>query len=336
MRSSDFPGLGIAVLLLAGALVGGCAPRPGPEQVDPRRQAIELYVQAVQAQRSGDIDAATTLLEKAIATDGELRMPRVLLGDIYKERGNYLAASANYEAATRLDPYTPSNHYNLGVTYQLLNRLQEAAGAYLRALSLDPKDAKSCMNLGTVYLALGRFDESVAYLEKATQLDPEASQAWSNLGVAMDARGSPVLAEAAYRKALELHGVSPVTLQNLAANLISQKKGVEAVAVLDEALKLSDTPQVRTRRAEALTLAKRFDEAATAFDEVLAKDPRFLPAINGKAAMRIAVYLHGLELDDSQRQAAIALWKQSLQLNGNQPKVREQLKRWENPPLFSN
>lgn len=336
MRSSTLPRLGVAVLLLGSVSISGCGSKPGPAAADPRQLAIELYVRAVQAQRAGDTDAAAELLEKAVATDGELRMARVMLGDIYKERGNYLAASRNYEAATRLDPYTPTNHYNLGVTYQLLNRLQEAAGSYLRALALDPKDARSCMNLGTVYLAMGRFDESVAYLEKATQLDPQSSQAWSNLGVAMDARGSPVLAEAAYRKAIEVQGVSLVTLQNLAANLVSQKKGAEAVAVMDEVIKLSDTVQTRTRRAEALTLAKRFDEAIRAFDEVLVRDPRYLPAINGKANCLISMYVAGLELDDKQRQAAIGLWKDSLKLNGNQPKVREQLQRWENPSLFSN
>lgn len=328
----------VVLLVAAGCcvLAVGCVNRPRPTDPQAGPSAIDLYVQGVQAYRTGDEDTAVVRLEEAVQKDPELRMARSMLGDIYRRRGDYSNASMQYEAASRLDPYTPANHYNLGVTYQLLNRLQDAAGSYLRALKLEPNDARTHMNLGTVYLAMGRFDESVAHLERSTQLDPDSSMAWTNLGVAMDARGSPVLAEAAYRRSLELDGLSPATIQNLAANLIAQGKGAEAVALTEQLLKENDTIANRKRHADALAVARRYDESLRTYDRVLELDPRYIPALNDKAATYIRMYRDGLGLDDGKRTAALELWRTSLRLNANQPRVREQLTRWENPPLFSN
>jgi superkiller protein 3 len=297
--------------------------------------AVDLYIEAVRAYRAGDDIAAIAALNEAVQKQPDMRMAHAMLGDLYRSKGDYAQASLHYESVSRLDPYTVKNHYNLGVTYQLLNRLQDAAGAYLRALRLEPKDVKSNMNLGTVYVALGKFDEAVFYLERATQLDDKNSQAWSNLGVALDARGSPVLAEAAYRKSLELEGMSPVTLQNLAANLVTQKKGAEAVAVMEEVLKTNRSAATVKRYGDALTAAGRFNEALAQYDTAMQLDPRMLSALNGKAECYLAMYKKGLELDDSQRLAAVKLWKRSLELNANQPRVQEQLNRWEKPSVFN-
>lgn len=327
--------LALLTVSAAGLALAGCA-RTGTPRKPPPEQALQFYVQGVQHNRAGDAQSAIDALERALAINPDLRMARSLLGDLYRARGDYLQASMQYEVITRNDPYTADNHYRLGVTYQFLERLQSAAGSYLRALSLDPKDSRSAMNLGTVYLAMGDFDQAVVYLEKSTQLAPESSQAWGNLGVALDARGSNVLAEAAYRKSLELDGISSVTLQNLGSNLIAQNKGAEAVAIWEEVLKTTDTPATRKRYADALASARRNDDALQQYDAVLNANPRYLPAINGKAAFYIKLYRDGLEIDDAKRTAALELWRTSLRLNPNQPDIRAALTRWENPPLFSN
>ncbi|HEY7087600.1 MAG TPA: tetratricopeptide repeat protein, partial [Tepidisphaeraceae bacterium] len=197
-------------------------------------------------------------------------------------------------------------------------------------------DVKSNMNLGLVYLALGKIDQAVTYLERATRLDPQNASAWSNLGVALDARGSTVLAESTYRKALELDSSNVVTLQNLAQNLISQDKAPEAVNIMEQVLSRQDTPATRKRYADALARGKKYDDAMTQYDLALKADPKYLPALNEKAATYIRKYVDGLELDDSLRVSALDLWKKSLAMNPNQPRVIESLKKWEKSSLFSN
>lgn len=294
----------------------------------------ESYLKAVTHLKSGNDDAAVAELETALTKNPALQMARMTLGELYIKRQAYDRAVPQFEELTKLDPYTPTNFYNLGLSLQVMARLRESATAYNRALKLDGQDFKSNMNLGLVYFALGEMDPAIAHLERATRIDPSNVRAWSNIGVAYDAAGNATLAEASYRKALELDPANEATLINLVSNLIAQRKAEDAVAISERLVVVSATPLSRKRHGDALTLAARWSEAEQAYDAALALDPSFTPAINGKAESIIAHYEAELRLDDSLRARAIELWKQSLKLDAKQPTVTEQLAQWEAPRRF--
>jgi tetratricopeptide (TPR) repeat protein len=326
-----------ATLLAFGAvaLTGACAPtRSDGGRESTRPAAVEYYVRGEQAWRAGDKMQAEQEYRAAVQHNPNLRMAQSRLGDINRARGDYQAASRHYEAVARLDPYGVDSHYNLGLTYQFLNRLQDAAASYLRALQLRPTDARANMNLGLVYLALNQFDDAIRYLQRATELQPRWAVAWSNLGVALDARGDVARAEQVYRRSLELDSNSPTTLQNLASNLMTQGKAREAVAVMEQVIGRVDNAATRKRYGDALVQARRFEEGLREYDAALKLDKRFYPAMNEKAFLLIRQYREGLELDAGKRQAAIALWKESLRLNADQPEIRRQLEKAENPQVF--
>ena len=293
-----------------------------------------MYVLGAQAYRAGDKDAAFKYLSDAVAQNPSLRMAQAMLADLYRQRGDYRNAATHYEAAARLDPYSLANQYNLGVMYQLLRRFQDAAASYLRALELNPRDVKSNMNLGTVYLSLGQTGDAVNYLERATMIDGNSSDAWSNLGVAYDSAGKLQLAEQAYRKALELKGASPAVMQNLGANLIAQNRTAEAVAVMEQVVQKSNTASAHKVYGDALSTAKRFDEAIDQYNQALKLDANYYPAMNGKGYALLAQYKTGMELDEEKLRDAVALWKVSLRLNPQQPKVAQALKQVETPGGF--
>jgi tetratricopeptide (TPR) repeat protein len=323
------------IVLCACLLVVGCEPRANNGE-PPQQAGMDYYIQGARFYHAGQRDEAILLLEKAVAANPSLRMARELLGDAYRAKGDYEQALVHYNAASKLDPYSAVTQYNLGVANQLLNHLQEAAAAYLRALRLNPKDVKSNMNLGLVYLALGQNDDAITHLRRATKLDPNFALAWSNLGVALDAKGDITEAESVYRKALELDSKNIVTLQNLAQNLIAQGKASEALAIMDQVLLRTDSPSIRKRYGDALAMAKRFDEALVQYDMTLKAEPRNIGAMNEKAFVLITKYVDGLELDDSERLTALTLWRNSLKMNPNQPRVSEALAKWEKPGLFGD
>jgi Tfp pilus assembly protein PilF len=312
--------------------MSGCATATSNNSVRKdisRPVAVDQYVDGYQAYQRGDTQTAVRELEKAVEKNPNLLMARITLGEIYRKQNDYNAAVRQYEVLAEKDAYTISNHYYLGVSYQFLTRYSESLAAYLRGLSVDAKDFGSNMNLGTVYLAVGNTENAVKYLDKATQINPRSAVAWSNLGVALDARSSYVLAETAYRKALELDTSSLPTLQNLAANLMLQKKVGEGIYLWEQIVARNKTSFTQTRLAEAYTQGAEFSRATEQVDEVLQRDPRYVPAVNAKAFVLARQYDLGGMINDAQRSEAVKLWRLSLQLNTGQPKVRDLLKKYD-------
>jgi len=309
---------GIA-LVAAGAIgLVGCS-SSGSSGHAPK--GIDRYVKAVQAYQAGDKDRAMQNLVAATRTNPDLIMARLMLGDLYRESGDYNNAVNQYEHLVKLDPYTWSNFYKLGVSYQFLERLREAADSYNRALKLNPDDPNSNMNLGLVYLYLGNADDAVKYTERATLLDPKSAAAYSNLGVSLDARGEFARAEAAYRHSLDLDPDNATTLLNLGTNLIAQNKGAEAVDILERVIKSADTPLHRKRYGDALVKAGRYDDAIKQYEEALKLNPKYYPAMNEIGWAKISEYKNNLELDEAKREEALAIWNQSLEINPDQPKI---------------
>jgi protein O-GlcNAc transferase len=322
----------LAAVFGISGLVGGCA--PSSQTAYPKPVGADQYVRAVKTLETGNDEAAIAQLEQAVVLNPSLRMARMTLGELFIARKDYERAVPQLEVAADLDPYTLRNHYNLGLSLQMINRLQESAHAYLRGLKVAPDDFKSNMNLGLVYFALNQLDPAIYYLEKATRIEPTNARAWSNIGVLYDARGNLTFAEASYRKALELDATAESTLINLTSNLINQKKGIEAVAIARQLVTVNGSSLSKKRLGDALTSAAQWDEAIAAYDSAVAADARFTPAINAKAEQFITHYETDLRLDDALRQKALATWNESLKVIPDQPAVKANLAKWADAKVF--
>jgi tetratricopeptide (TPR) repeat protein len=326
-----------AAFLLAVGLVG-CRSTgrttETPENATPVRPAgIDQYVAGVRAYQSGDQEAAIANLRAATEENANLIMATSLLADLYKNSEDYEKARELYERVVKLDPYGYDGYYDLGVAQQLTRQADAAIASYQRAIALKPEHPQSNMNLGLAYLAKGDIDNAIKFITRATELDPQNPAAWAYLGLALDGKGQLPEAEKAYRTSLDLKSDQTSTLTNLGANLVRQKKTADAIAILEKATTRDPSPFAPKHYADALAMAGRFDEALTQYDLALQRNPRYLSALNEKAATLIAQYKKGLELDDTKRNAAIDTWKKSLSLNANQPRVRDALKQWEKPGM---
>lgn len=309
---------------------GGCASGKATQE----SSALKSYVQGVMAYQKGDTEKAMANLQEAVAKKDDLVMARSMLGDLYRARSDYDSARQQYEVVARLDPYEYSNHYRLGLAYQLLERLQEAAASYLKALNLKPEDAPSNMSLGTVYYALNQPQEALRYAERAVQYDPKSAAAWVNYGLILDANTDFAKAEGAYRKSVDIDSSNPVTRLYLGENLLSQKKYGEARSVFAELARLQDSPLHRKRLGDAYAGEKNFAEAINQYQAALKLDPNYYPALNEIGAAYIADYKKGLELDDAKRKNALDAWQQSLAINRAQPRIMALVQQYSKQGLF--
>ena len=88
---------------------------------------------------------------------------------------------------------------NLGLIYQLQNRIPDATSEFRRALAIKPDLVGANFFLGVDYCNLGQGTKAIPYLKPAARRDPERPDIWSWLATAQGMPGE-IEAEAATLK----------------------------------------------------------------------------------------------------------------------------------------
>ena len=101
------------------------------------------------------------------------------------------------------------------------------------------------------------------------------------------------------------------------------------VQVYGEALKKQPTPYLYKRVGDAYAMGGKYDEAITQYELALKGNAKYCAAMNEQARVMTLQYQQGMELNDKLRDQALTLWRQSLEINANQPKVKTALEQWE-------
>lgn len=166
------------------------------------RHLIPLVERALQAHRTGAIEAAERLCLEVLELAPDRPGALLVLCAIRKAEGKLVAAEALIRRVVALDPN------NLGATVELAQTL----------------------------LARGALAESEVHARNAVRIAPENPQAHNLMGMIMTELNRPQVGEYHYRRVLELaEGRDPVLLANLASNLRNQGRMEEARALYDEA-----------------------------------------------------------------------------------------------------
>lgn len=87
------------------------------------------------------------------------------------------SAAKAYEKIVDKDPKNDVAQFNLGRSYNKLNKDKEAEKALRQAAKLKPDDIEYQTEFGAILIKLANYDEAVAALKKAVALDDTNSQA---------------------------------------------------------------------------------------------------------------------------------------------------------------
>jgi tetratricopeptide (TPR) repeat protein len=131
-------------------------------------------------------------------------------------------------------------HYNLGVSYQLTERLDNAIKNYNKAIELNPKLAQAFNNRGTAYADKGESDKAMADYNRAIELNPKYNMAFYNRGGTYADRGEFDKAIADYKKTVELNPKFAHAMAMLGITYEMKKNKEKAKFWYEQVLKYKD------------------------------------------------------------------------------------------------
>ena len=172
-----------------------------------------LVLGALAFQRNRIWGDELSLWEDAAAGSPEMPRVHVHLGNALRERGDWIKARDEYQAALRLEPEHRAARTNLGnLFFEAGEREQErageywqkAAGEYERVLAVDPEYQEALNNLGSVYMMLGKLGDAERIYHQTVERHPNFADAYFNLGLVTARQERYGEAIGHFRRALEL------------------------------------------------------------------------------------------------------------------------------------
>ena len=161
--------------------------------------------------------------------------------------GSYLSLSGDTTNAVKevkrsieLDPLGPVPHFNLGLVFMRMHKLEAAAAAYKTSIGLNDQIGIPFFWLGYCYLELGKFDEARKAFEQASRLGTEGGT--GGLIYLLFENGQREKAEALFNDLMTLAKKKYLHHFTLAATAAVLGKKDLANELLREAIEMGDFP----------------------------------------------------------------------------------------------
>ncbi len=129
------------------------------------------------------------------------------LGQVKSDEQHFEESIATYQRSLTLAPRVVTAEVGIGLSSELLSRLEEAKTAYKTAIGWEapkPNDPTPFLGLGRVLLKQNQPAEALPYLRQAVELGPEAAEAHEELGKAYSSLNQLAAAQQEIEKAVEL------------------------------------------------------------------------------------------------------------------------------------
>jgi tetratricopeptide (TPR) repeat protein len=131
----------------------------------------------------------------------------------------------------------PLAHYQRGIDYHGKGQWEDAIREYQRAIDLDPADPDPRFNLGVLYQDRGNLKEAKTQYRAILDLRRDYAPAWVNLASLQELEGDTQSAEASYIKATQADPVSSIAASQLGFFLLRRQRPDEAATAFQEAVR---------------------------------------------------------------------------------------------------
>jgi tetratricopeptide (TPR) repeat protein len=223
------------------------------------------------------------------------------------ERGRWEEALNELKAAIAINPYNGSWFFNLGLTYDALDRFDEAITAYRKALEMEPEDVEILTALGHDCNRAGEYDEAIGFFQRVEAIDASFEPGYCNRIVSYSQKGDHDKAEEMFFLARQYKEKCPVCYYAIGNSLFDRGMFDRALWCWQQVLEIDpDHPRVHARIGDAYWAKGMLSEARTHFIEELRATPGDLDVL---------LDLGELLIEMGQMQAAAEKFRQVLELS---------------------
>ncbi len=215
-------------------------------------------------QEQDSIQMLTSQIEKDSA-NWELFSKRAAL---YLKNGRIDPAFRDVGQAIDLNPEAPVNFIMLGDIYFVLGKIDNCISAYQKAAKLEPESDKPLLKLAETYLMLQNFNKASAYIDRAIAVNPNSSMAFYFKGIYLMETGDTLQAITRLRIAANLDSSNYRALMQ-AGSLLSAAHDTLSVTYFRAALKTRpDDEQALFFVARELQEQGKFNQALEEYEKV--------------------------------------------------------------------
>lgn len=143
----------------------------------------QLLQDAVRCHKKHDLARAELLYKEILTKEPNHVDATHYLALIAQEVGRHDIAVLLLEKTASICPEDANIRYNLGLSLQHMDKLEEAKLQYFQAIKLNQNSAPPYNNLGVIYQQEGDHQKANTLFEKAITIDPGFADAYYNLSI---------------------------------------------------------------------------------------------------------------------------------------------------------
>ncbi|MGO8759228.1 MAG: tetratricopeptide repeat protein [Terracidiphilus sp.] len=176
-------------------------------------QSDDLKIVALDYVLLNDYPDAIHWLERAVAIDPQNREAWYGLGRCYYTQSRFTESEQAFQHVLALKPEDVKTVTNLGLVYEMENRIDDADRTYGKAVALARTNPRSdewpYLNYASFLLENSRAPEAIPLLEQAIGIAPRCADCHGKLGRALAATGKPTDAIGELREAVAISPQDP-------------------------------------------------------------------------------------------------------------------------------
>lgn len=239
------------------------------------KEAHALYQQACNYEYRSDYTNAISIIQKAIAINGDDAMLYTKIAGLYSDIGNYEEALGAYKKAIKLRPNDAFIYISIGNILQTLGDYENAYNSFMQAQQIYPEYKYNYLNLANVEYYRKNYQSAIDNYNTFLSAYPEHQEASENLANVYYAFNQPDKACDIFSSIYKKYPSAFKDYSNYGMALFDTKQYQAAAEILEKAIEDdSENEALIARLALSYQNISENDKALQAFEKVFMLNPK--------------------------------------------------------------